>query len=55
MLLLVDVVHDGWEDRWLDLAHLSGAVLLSDNFVESAEASAECGVKMIFDVVIGAK
>ena len=55
MLLLVDIVHDGGEDGGLDLPHLGGAVLFSNDFVESAEASAECRVKMIFDVVIGAK
>ena len=55
MLLFVDVVHDGGEDGGFDLAHLGGAVLLSDNFVEPAEAPSKCGVEMIFDVVIGAK
>ena len=51
-LSFVDVIHDGWEDGGFDFSHLSGAVLFSYYFIESSEAASECGIKMIFNVVI---
>jgi len=55
MFLLVDVIHDGWEDWRLDLPHLGGTILFPNDFVESSKAATQGGVKMIFNVVIGAK
>ena len=55
MFLLVDVVHDGGEDGGLDLPHLSGAVLLPDDFVQPAEAAAQGGVEVVFDIVVRAR
>jgi hypothetical protein len=55
VLLLVDEVHDGGEDRRLNLSHLRGAVFFANDFIEPSEASSKGGVKMIFNVVIRAK
>ena len=55
MFLFVNIIHDGGEDRGFDLPHLCGTILFADNLVESSETSSESGIKVIFDVVIGAK
>ena len=52
VLLLIDIVHDGGEDGWFDLSHLSCTVFFTNDFIESSETSAKSRIEMIFDVII---
>lgn len=52
MVSFVDEVHYGGEDGRLDFSHLGGGIFFSRDFVESTEAAAESGVKMIFNIIV---
>ena len=50
--MVIYEIEDDGQDRWFDLPHVKGGVLLSNHFIKSAKTSAKGRVEMVFDVIV---
>lgn len=51
-LLLINIVHYSRQHRRLYLPHLSCAVLLTNELVQSPQTSPQCRIKVILNVIV---